>query len=76
MWCLVVDEYIGEIWVVDGVEFDIDMLWVLYCIIVGVLEDFVVFCNNIVMVKLIEYMNYFIKKYCDVVFWVVVELFV
>lgn len=67
VWRLVIDEYSGEIRVVDGQDFDVDTLRLLHRTIAGVSEDYAALRNNTAVAKLIEYTNHLTKEHRDLV---------
>jgi leucyl-tRNA synthetase len=65
VWRLVIDEYTGEIRVVDGQDLDVDTLRLLHRTIAGVSEDYAALRNNTAVAKLIEYTNHLTKEHRD-----------
>jgi leucyl-tRNA synthetase len=65
VWRLVIDEYTGEIRVVDGQDLDADTQRLLHRTIAGVSEDYAALRNNTAVAKLIEYTNHLTKEHRD-----------
>ncbi|MCV7398620.1 leucine--tRNA ligase [Mycobacterium fragae] len=65
VWRLVIDEYSGEIRVVDDQDLDADTLRLLHRTIAGVSEDYAALRNNTAVAKLIEYTNHLTKEHRD-----------